>query len=62
MPNTVRWMPGGAKGGVFFSKRYSTQAGLNSPNLDFLPVQNVEDMDAAMGGLGAVPLGTNIRR
>jgi hypothetical protein len=24
-----------------------------------LPVQNVEDMDTVMGGLGAVPIGTN---
>jgi hypothetical protein len=59
---TLCILPGGAKGGVFFSKRYSAKAGLNSPNLDFLPVQNVEDMDTALGGLGAVPIGTTSRQ
>jgi hypothetical protein len=48
---------GGAKGGVFYSKRYSASSGLNSGNLDFLPVQNIEDMDTIAGGLGSVPIG-----
>lgn len=30
-------------------------SGLNSLNLDFLPVQNIEDLDVI--GVGAVPIG-----
>jgi hypothetical protein len=51
--------PGGGKGGVFFTKRYARGSGLNSTNLDFLPVQNIEDieLDAVIGGVvGAVPV------
>lgn len=48
--------PGGAKGGCFYSKRYSVFSGLNSANLDFLPVQNIED-EVIIGGVGAVPVG-----
>jgi hypothetical protein len=47
---------GGGKGGVFFSNRYSLGSGLNSSNLDFLPVQNIEDMDVVISGVGAVPV------
>lgn len=49
---------GGAEGGVYFSKRFSPKSGLNSPNLDFLPVQNIEDSDFdEIGGLiNSVPL------
>lgn len=31
--------------------------GLNSSNLDFLPVQNVEETDVVIEGVGAVPVG-----
>jgi len=51
---------GGGKGGVFFTKRFATRSGLNSSNLDFLPVQNIEDIDfddGIVGGIvGAVPV------
>jgi hypothetical protein len=50
-------LTGGAKGGTFFSKRYTGNSGLNSPSLDFFPVQNIEDMDSVIGGVGAVPVG-----
>jgi hypothetical protein len=51
---------GGAKGGVFYSKRYALTGGLNSSNLEFLPVNNIEEMEldplvAEM--LGSVPIG-----
>lgn len=48
---------GGAKGSVFFSKRYAVGSGLNSRNLDFLPVVNIEESEFDMiGGIvGAVP-------
>jgi len=39
-----------------FSKRYSLNSGLNSANLDFLPVQNIEEIDEVIG-VGAVPVG-----
>lgn len=43
---------------MFYSKRYAASSGLNSSNLDFLPVQNIEESDVSMGGLlGAVPVG-----
>lgn len=42
---------------MFYSKRYSTNCGLSSPNLDFLPVQNIEDPDVVIEGVGAVPVG-----
>ena len=47
---------GGAKGSMFHTNRYAANSGLNSPNLDFLPVQNIEEIDLAMGGI-AVPIG-----
>ena len=48
---------GGAKGGVLFTKRFASESGLNSSNLDFLPVQNIEDIDFDSGGIvGAVPV------
>ena len=61
---------GGGRGGYYYSDRYATGSGLNSRNLDFLPIVNVEDEDSAgmmgMGGgmLGAVPIGelSNIER
>lgn len=51
---------GGAKGGVFYNKRYALTSGLNSSNLEFLPVNNIEETEldplvAEM--LGAVPIG-----
>ena len=48
---------GGGKGSFLYSKRYAADSGLNSPNLDFLPVQNIEDPDVVIEGLGAVPVG-----
>jgi hypothetical protein len=48
---------GGAPGSVFFTKRYALGSGLNSSNLDFLPIQNIEDVDVVISGLGAVPVG-----
>jgi hypothetical protein len=42
---------------MFFNKRYSATSGVNSSNLDFLPVQNIEEMDTIIGGVGAVPIG-----
>lgn len=50
---------GGAKGSAFFTKRYATGSGLNSMNLDFLPVRNIEEeIEVAVGGImGAVPVG-----
>lgn len=56
---------GGGKGGVFFVKRYAFGSGLNSSNLDFLPVHNIDEgeMDAIVGGVvGAVPIGKLIFR
>jgi hypothetical protein len=48
---------GGAKGSVLFAKRYAVSSGLNSSNLDFLPVVNIEDSEFDMiGGIvGAIP-------
>lgn len=51
---------GGARQSFFFSKRYAIGSGLNSPNIDFLPVVNVEEEDVAFGMpveglLGVVP-------
>lgn len=50
---------GGAKGSTFYTKRFSAGSGLNSTNLDFLPVRNVEEsVDVAIGGvMAAVPVG-----
>ena len=50
---------GGGKGSSFFTKRFAAGSGLNSTNLDFLPVQNIEesDFDVVIGGIvGAVPI------
>jgi hypothetical protein len=41
---------------MFYSKRYSANSGLNSANLDFFPVQNIEEIVEVMG-VGAVPVG-----
>jgi hypothetical protein len=46
---------GGGKNGCFYSKRYATNSGLNSVNLDFLPVQNIEE-EVVIDGVGAVPV------
>jgi hypothetical protein len=49
---------GGGKGGAYFTQRYAGGTGLNSLNLDFLPIQNIEetDFDTVVGGIvGAVP-------
>jgi hypothetical protein len=45
---------GGGKGGMFFTKRFALRSGLNSSNLDFLPVQNIEDADFDVGIIGGV--------
>jgi hypothetical protein len=42
---------------MFYCARYAARSGLNSTNLDFLPVQNIEEIDVSMGGFGAVPVG-----
>lgn len=51
---------GGGKGGAFFTQRYAAGSGLNSSNLDFLPIQNIEDtdFDIVVGGIvgGTVPV------
>ena len=47
---------GGGKDGLFYTQRYSTGGGLNSPSLDFLPVQNIEQVEV-ISGIGAVPVG-----
>jgi hypothetical protein len=50
---------GGANGGAFFTKRFASGSGLNSSNLDFLPIQNIEDLelDVVVGSvIGAVPV------
>jgi hypothetical protein len=50
---------GGGRGGTFFTKRFAAGSGLNSSNLDFLPIQNIEesDFDVVVGGIvGAVPV------
>ena len=44
---------GGARGGVYFTRRYAANSGLNSINLDFLPVRNMEDV-VHMDSLAAV--------
>ena len=50
---------GGAKESMFYCKRYASSSGLNSSNLDFLPIRNVEEeVEVAIGGVvGAVPVG-----
>lgn len=48
---------GGGKGGFFYSRRYAPSSGLNSSQLDFLPIRNVEDL-SFVGGVAAVPIGT----
>jgi hypothetical protein len=48
---------GGGKGSLFYTKRYAISSGLNSPNLDFLPLVNVEDDEIVGGRLGAVATG-----
>ena len=54
---------GGSRHSFFFSKRYAASSGLNSKNMDFLPVTNVEEEDMAfamapgVGAVGALPAG-----
>jgi len=48
---------GGARGSAYYSKRFAISSGLNSPNLDFLPVVNVEEEELDAGILGAVAVG-----
>lgn len=51
-------MEGGAKGGVFFTRRFTAGSGLNSNSLDFLPVVNIEEGELdAIVSVGAVPIG-----
>jgi len=45
---------GGAKGTFFYTKRYAISSGLNSPNIDFLPLVNIEDDEIGGGGAIAV--------
>lgn len=40
---------GGGRGGFFYTKRFAIGSGLNSPNLDFLPLLNIEEEDVVMG-------------
>lgn len=50
---------GGAPGGAYFTKRFASGSGLNSANLDFLPIQNIEDLelDVVVGSvIGAIPV------
>jgi len=55
---------GGSRHGFFFSKRFAASSGLNSKNMDFLPVTNVEEEDMAyvpaMGAVGSLPVGEYI--
>jgi len=50
---------GGSRHSFFYTKRFAISSGLNSRNMDFLPVHNVEEEDLAfgiaLGGLGALP-------
>jgi len=43
---------GGGKGSFFYMKRYAIGSGLNSPNLDFLPLVNIEDDEVIGGSVG----------
>jgi len=43
---------GGGKGSFFYTKRYAIGSGLNSPNLDFLPLVNIEDDEVIGGSVG----------
>eukprot|EP00585_Thalassiosira_rotula_P008078 CAMPEP_0196139554 /NCGR_PEP_ID=MMETSP0910-20130528/6791_1 /TAXON_ID=49265 /ORGANISM="Thalassiosira rotula, Strain GSO102" /LENGTH=1133 /DNA_ID=CAMNT_0041400295 /DNA_START=121 /DNA_END=3519 /DNA_ORIENTATION=+ len=43
---------GGGRGSFFYTKRYAIGSGLNSPNLDFLPLVNIEDDEVIGGGIG----------
>ena len=40
---------GGGKGSFYYTKRYAIGSGLNSPNLDFLPLVNVEVVGEGIG-------------
>jgi hypothetical protein len=42
---------GGGKGSFFYTKRYAISSGLNSPNLDFLPLLNIEEDEVVGGGV-----------
>jgi hypothetical protein len=53
---------GGGKGSFFYTKRYAISSGLNSPNLDFLPLVNIEDDEIIGGGLGAIAIGAFLFR
>lgn len=48
---------GGGKGGFFYNRRYAPTSGLNSHQLDFLPIRNIEDMTYVGAGVAAVPIG-----
>jgi hypothetical protein len=51
---------GGSKQSFFFTKRFAIGSGLNSRNMDFLPVHNVEEEDFSFtlgGAVGALPAG-----
>ncbi|KAL7553517.1 hypothetical protein ACHAWF_016790, partial [Thalassiosira exigua] len=48
---------GGGRGSFFYTKRYAIGSGLNSPNLDFLPLANIEEDEVVVGGgLGAIAI------
>jgi hypothetical protein len=42
---------GGGKGSFFYTKRYAIGSGLNSQNLDFLPLLNIEEDEVVNGGV-----------
>lgn len=52
------WGEGGSKFSFYHSKRFSLQSGLNSRNLSFFPVINIDEEDEFhdVGVLGSIPL------
>jgi hypothetical protein len=47
---------GGGPGSFYYSRRYAPSSGLNSSQLDFLPIRNVVETDLVIGG-ASVPIG-----
>jgi len=41
---------GGGKKSYFYCKRFASKSGFNSPNIDFLPIYNIEDEYFGVGG------------
>jgi hypothetical protein len=56
---------GGSKMSFFFCERYAKKSGLKSPNIDFLPIYNIEEdafnMNATHGATGMAQVGELIR-